>query len=123
MKKFILYIMLIGFFSFAPNAMAHGMEDLPYAVELSDQTQPEKVVLSPNPANTVTHIRVNSTSQLRVTEVAVYSVLGSQLLQKSFDAMSDQNIQLNVSSFKKGKYLVKIMFSDGTTEVKTLIKQ
>lgn len=123
MKKSLLYIILIGFFSLGPLSLANEIGGFEHRVDLVDQTNPEKVMISPNPANTVTNIR-NSNANVRITEIAVYSVLGSQLFQQSYDSFVDQNnIQLNVSSFKKGKYLVKIQFSDGTTEVKTLIKQ
>lgn len=81
----------------------------------------EKVILYPNPATTMTQIQVIS-EKTKIVEVSVYSLLGNKLFDKAYGG-DEKTIQLNVQNFKKGKYLIKILFEDGTSEVKALIKQ
>lgn len=118
MKKFI-YILL--FFTFTTGFAGNKLPaNAPLSVSSVIQDS-EKVVLTPNPATTFTQIKLLSEDQ-KITEVAVYSMLGNKLLIQAYSG-SERNIQLNVQNFKRGKYLVKIVFSDGTSEVKALIKQ
>lgn len=85
------------------------------------QPDTEKVVLFPNPATTTSQIKVTA-ENTKIIEVSIFSLLGNKLFEKAYGG-NEQTIQLNVQNFKKGKYLVKIIFADGTTEVKALIKQ
>ena len=119
MKKYF-YILFFMIFSIG-MANAHlPMENIDLTnVAVVDSK--EKVVLYPNPATTTSEIKVIS-DKTRIIEVSVYSLLGNKLFEKAYSG-DDQTIQLNVQNYKKGKYLVKIIFSDGTSEVKALIKQ
>lgn len=81
----------------------------------------EKVVLTPNPATTYTLLKVTA-EDTKVTEITIYSLLGNKLFTQIYNG-NEKSIQLNVQNFKRGKYLVKVNFADGTSEVKALIKQ
>lgn len=103
---------------------AHGIQptdDVTKIHQSVNQSVDEKVVLYPNPATTISQIKV-LTEDTKIVEVSVFSLLGNKLFEKSYGG-DEKTIQLNVQNFKKGKYLVKIIFSDGSSEVKALIKQ
>lgn len=121
MKKILSYILLF-FFAFGVANTQLPMDVLtdvdPIKVEA---TKENRVMLYPNPATTFTQIKITA-KDTQISEVAVYSLLGNQLFSKSYDG-EDNTIQLNVQNYKKGKYLVKVVFTDGTTEVKALVKQ
>ena len=78
-------------------------------------------MISPNPATTYAVLKFE-TPNASVSQLAIYSLLGNQIFQKNYSGTVDQ-IPLNLSSYKKGKYLLKVIFTDGTSEVKALIKE
>lgn len=119
MKKYF-YILFFMIFSIGLANANLPMEDIDLT-KIAVAEMKEKVVLYPNPATTTSEIKVIS-DKSRIVEVSVYSLLGNKLFEKSYSG-DDRTIQLNVQNYKKGKYLVKIIFSDGTSEVKALIKQ
>lgn len=89
-------------------------------IELNNH-ETEKVILTPNPALDYTTIKIVDRNS-QVTQISVYSLLGNQIFVKNYSGR-ENSISLNVQSFKKGKYLVKVIFKDGSSEVKALIKQ
>lgn len=120
MKKHLLIItLLVSFIYTLPVSASMGEGNNP--VSVAQKTDDGKVVLYPNPATTVTQLKVTS-ADAKIMEVSIYGILGNEIYRKSFNGVNDV-IQLNVSNFKKGKYLVRVIFSDGTSEVKALIKQ
>lgn len=118
MKRFYAFLMLILFTaSYAADYSIDFAEDLFPKVE---QNGGEKVLLTPNPANSYTQLVVDK--GVEVKSVIIYSVLGNQIFAQNYNGL-ESKITLNVQSFKKGKYLLQISFKDGTSEVKSLIKQ
>ena len=119
--KTYFYILLIMCFTFG-WANTNLPIDVAFdnVVELTDPAK-EKVVISPNPATSFTHIKLNAVDS-KIVGVTVYSLLGNKLYEKAFGG-NETSIQLNVQNYKKGKYLIKVTFQDGSTEVKALIKQ
>jgi len=72
----------------------------------------------PNPA--ANEISINSTSQVKSIEI--FNLLGSKVFSKEIQNFeSVQN--LNISKLKEGRYFVKIVFLNNTSEVTTLIKK
>ncbi|MDO5656231.1 MAG: T9SS type A sorting domain-containing protein [Flavobacteriaceae bacterium] len=120
MKNY-LYIFILFCFSaaFAGNIPTSGnfFANEPVAI-FQDK---EKVVLTPNPASSYTFIKITN-QEVKLTEVAIYSLLGNKLFTQLCDG-SEESVQINVQNFKRGKYLVKVSFADGSNEVKALIKQ
>lgn len=78
-----------------------------------------KILLSPNPATSFTLIKAEN--NLTIASVAVYSLLGNSVYSKSH--LDKKEVRLNIQNFKKGKYLIKVALSDGSVEVKALVKQ
>ncbi|MGI9527648.1 MAG: T9SS type A sorting domain-containing protein [Weeksellaceae bacterium] len=121
MKKYIR-ILLLFLMTFAISGVTASENSLiAYADEQKSQPNSEKVVLSPNPALDRTTVQVIS-KDVQVSQISIYSLLGNQIFSKNYTVKEEQ-ISLNVQSFKKGKYLIKVTFKDGTSEVKALIKQ
>lgn len=119
MKKYF-YILFLMIFSIGLANANLPMDALEVDITLAEPAK-EKVVLYPNPATTVSEIKVIA-EKTQIVEVSVYSLLGNKLYEKSYNN-NVKTIQLNVQNYKKGKYLVKIVFADGSSEVKALIKQ
>ncbi len=119
--KHVLLIILLLFTSLSIDAKAMiGGGDYPTAV-VNQKGGEEKVMLYPNPAKYFTQVKITN-ENVKVLQVTVYGILGNQVYSKKFTNSSDE-IRINVQNFKKGKYLVKVIFADGTSEVKALIKQ
>lgn len=90
---------------------------------ISMSTPKEKTVtISPNPAIADIQISIEG-NEFELKSVSIYSIIGSEVYSQSFTNSSTKNIDLNVRNLKKGKYMVRVVFADGTTEVATLIKQ
>lgn len=72
----------------------------------------------PNPA--ANEISINSNSQVKSIEI--FNLLGSKVFSKEI-----QNFELlqnlNISQLKEGRYFIKIVFLNNTSEVTTLIKK
>lgn len=78
-----------------------------------------KAVVYPNPAKDYAEVKSNVFG-VRIKSVVVYNILGNEMLNVDVNSSS---VQLNVIKFKPGKYLVRVLFSDGSEEVLQLIKQ
>lgn len=75
-----------------------------------------KFISYPNPMKDVLNISNNKA----ITNVAVFNLLGQQVLVKTVN--SDQ-VQINVANLSKGSYLVKITAEDGATKTMKVIKE
>lgn len=118
MKRIVSYMFLMSFAFGVANTVlpTHNVALEPIEINADDS----RVSLYPNPATSFTQIKIN-TKEAKVAEVAIYSLLGNQIFAKAYS--EESNIQLNVQNYRKGKYLVKVTFTDGSSEVKALIKQ
>jgi hypothetical protein len=70
----------------------------------------------PNPVKDVLNIGYSKT----IAKVALYNILGQEVLAKSINA--DQS-QINVSNLPKGTYLVKVTAEDGVAKTIKVIKE
>ncbi len=120
MKHFIL-ISLFLLTSFSLSGKSLIVDGVIPNFSLEQKGGEEKVMLYPNPAKYVTQVKVME-NEVKVSQIAVYGILGNRVYEKSFSGQT-KDISINVQNFKKGKYLVKVIFADGTSEVKALIKQ
>lgn len=111
-------LLLILFLSFAAVSAYGQSRD---GIGVTSTIHAKKVTISPNPALADVKITVEG-SQLGVKSISVYSIIGSEVMTQSFKSAS-KDIELNVRSLKKGKYMVRVIFEDNSTEVATLIKQ
>lgn len=121
MKKYLsIVLMILVQFSFAHFAANEGgyIYDGHHSVV---GINPEKVILTPNPAMDNTMVKVID-NKAQVIQISIYSLLGNQIFSKNY-TLKEKNVSLNIQGFKKGKYLIKVTFQDGTSEVKALIKQ
>lgn len=92
-------------------------------IMVSNQIGDKKVTISPNPAVSDIQISIEGNSA-EVKTVSIYSIIGSEVFKQSYtQANASKIIELNVRNLKKGKYMVRVIFDDNSSEVATLIKQ
>lgn len=113
--KQILLIMFLTFSALTVQAQNKG------GISISNNTTEKTVKISPNPAIADVQVSIEG-NQFEVKAISIYSIIGSEVFSQTY-TKSSKNIELNVRNLKKGKYMVRVMFEDGTTEVATLIKQ
>lgn len=77
----------------------------------------QKTVIYPNPASNVANIKFDNHS--KVSAIAIYSIIGNEVLNKKID---QEVVKINVQNLKRGKYIVRIFYNDGTSESQSLIK-
>ena len=117
MKK----VLLILFLTFtALSAHAQNKE----GISVSNPVKEKTITISPNPAVADVRISIEG-NEFEVKSISIYSIIGSEVYSQSYtnSNSSSKTIELNVRSLKKGKYMVRVIFQDGTTEVATLMKQ
>lgn len=117
MKKVFLLIVLSCFTLSAYAQSGHGNS---MAVNQSVMTV-KKMTISPNPAQSDVKIILDENTP-RVKSISVFSIIGSQVMSESVNS-SAKVIDLNVGNLKKGKYIVRVIFEDNTSEVSALMKQ
>lgn len=113
MKKYLL-ILFLSFSTLSVFAQSKN------GISISSSISEKNVTISPNPANADAKIVIEG-SQLSIKSISVYSIIGSEVYSKSIISPST-TFDLNVRNFKKGKYLVRVIFQDNSSEVVTLIK-
>lgn len=74
------------------------------------------ITLQPNPTNGL--MSINSRFEMKIVEVM--NIAGQLLLSQS---TTEKNHQLNLSDFAEGIYFVRVVYSNGLSTVKKLIKQ
>lgn len=75
-----------------------------------------KFTMYPNPVKDILNIGYNKT----ISDVAIYNILGQEVLVKTVN--TDQS-QINVTNLSKGTYLVKVTTEDGTTKTMKVVKE
>lgn len=85
----------------------------------TNQTQSESILIYPNPSSyTVTISKINANS--KETIVSIYSIAGQQILTEKF--LSDKSLTIDVSTFPKGLYLIKVNIENGFETRKLIIQ-
>ena len=114
MKRIILLLFLT--FS-ALNVHAQSKD----GIVVSNPIKEKAVTISPNPAVADVKVSIEG-KQADVKAISIYSIIGSEVFSQNYNS-SSKTIELNVRNLKKGKYMVRVIFDDNTTEVATLIRQ
>jgi hypothetical protein len=88
---------------------------------ISETSSASSLSIYPNPANDVLNFEINTTQQIGNLTYAIYDVIGNVLLNKNIGSVSGIYKEvINVSSFSKGIYIVKVT-SDSLTSTKKVI--
>ncbi|MBA5628552.1 T9SS type A sorting domain-containing protein [Moheibacter sp. BDHS18] len=90
-------------------------------IAISSNLSDKNLKISPNPAITDIKLAIEG-SQAEIKAISIYSIIGSEVFSQQYNTNA-KVIDLNVRNLKKGKYLVRVIFSDNSSEVATLIKQ
>jgi len=68
--------------------------------------------------------RINSLHDLKSEiRVIIFDKYGLTVYNKSCNFINDVDIDVKLTHLKKGVYFMKIVFEDGTSKTKTIIKQ
>lgn len=81
----------------------------------------KKVNVSPNPAISEVKLSIEE-KDAKLISISIYSIIGNEVFTRAYNT-SAKIIDLDVRNLKKGKYMVRAIFDDNTSEVVTLIKQ
>lgn len=113
--KRILFLLFLSFSTLSVYAQSKD------GIAISTAVNDKNVKISPNPAVADIKISIEG-SQEEIKSISIYSIIGSEVFSQQYNTNS-KIIDLNVRNLKKGKYLVRVIFSDNSSEVATLIKQ
>lgn len=116
MKKLLL-IMFFATLAFTVNAQSKANQPISNSSTISIK----KVSVIPNPA--VADIKVSiENSNIAIRSISIYSIIGNEVFAQSYKTEST-SIDIDVRNLKKGKYMVRVILEDNTSEVVALIKQ
>ena len=79
---------------------------------IGDQPLDELMVLSPNPADELITISLNS--RLFIESIEVYNLNGELVFTKKLDYYAKDKIQININNLEDGTYLMRINFENKT---------
>ena len=80
----------------------------------------DKIVISPNPAKTVTRV-ITQSSSIKISKVEIYSITNDKVLEVN-SVVPTNSLEINVFKLNKGRYYVKAYLTDKTEEFSTLMK-
>lgn len=80
----------------------------------------KNITISPNPATVNIKISIVG-KEANIKSVSIYNIIGSQVFSQQY--INTKNIDLNIQDLKKGKYTLRVIFDDNSTEASALIKQ
>lgn len=112
-KNILVLFFIITFSSFKLSASESPI------LSFSLEQRQSSVSVYPNPA--VSFAKVKSEKLfVNITKVEVVDIVGNPMFQINSNSSI---VNLNVSRLNKGKYFIKVSFSDNTQEVTQFIKQ
>jgi len=114
--KRILFILFVSFTALTLHAQNKG------GISISNSVKEKTITISPNPAVSDIQVSIEG-NEFGVKSISIYSIIGSEVFSQSFTQSPAGTIGLNVRNLKKGKYMLRVIFEDGSSEVATLIKQ
>lgn len=114
MKKLLLVLFLGITFSLSAQTDSETPVSIP--------KQEKSITIFPNPATSHVNI-ITSKKNAEIASISVYSIIGTEVMNLSFGKNSPREKQLNIYNLKKGKYIVRVIFTNGSIEVSSLIKQ
>lgn len=116
MKRFLLTLAISIFTLGAVIAQDRG------GIAVSNSIKEKTITISPNPAINEAKVLIEG-NQFGVKSIMVFSIIGSEVYSQSFNNSPTKSVTLDLRNFRKGKYMVRVVFLDGSSEVTTLIKQ
>ncbi|MDD3458891.1 MAG: T9SS type A sorting domain-containing protein [Weeksellaceae bacterium] len=116
MMRILFFLMFLSFSTFGVYAQQTGA-----GINTVSNVHIKKVSISPNPASTIVKVAIEG-EHAELRSISIYSIINNEVFSKQYNNTTE-TVELDVRNLKKGKYLVRVMFSDNTYEVVTLIKQ
>lgn len=121
MKKFLLYILVIGAtFTFSGSLMAQvskaNISNNTTSISKSDDGV---MLVSPNPARDFIVIKAKD-NNTKIKTVTFFSILGVQVAEY---AVNMNAAEVRLDKLKPGKYLMRYILDDNTQRVTQIIKQ
>ena len=80
-----------------------------------NETTPKQITLYPNPATNTLTLNLSQLQKLQNASLSIYDIQGKQLLQQN---ITDTQTQIDISSFAKGIYIVKLQTDKETLQSK-----
>ena len=111
-------ILLLMFLCFSTLSVYAQSKD---GIAISSNLSDKNLKISPNPAVADIKLAIEG-SQAEIKAISIYSIIGSEVFSQQYNTNA-KVIDLNVRNLKKGKYLVRVIFSDNSSEVATQINQ
>jgi len=108
MKHILLFFATIFLMTISVNAQSIN----------SNGFEKKSTAIHPNPATSQINIKFDEPN--KVAYVAIYSIIGNEVLNRKVD--QPNAFKLNVQNLKKGKYIVRVINTDGSSESLSLIK-
>ena len=93
--------------------------NLHLGIQEFEQIQKQELILYPNPVHDQLQIAINQQG-VKVEQVIIYDINGREILNKSYN---DYLVNINVSSYTTGLYIVKISGTDGREWSRKFIKE
>ncbi|MRJ10263.1 T9SS C-terminal target domain-containing protein [Ornithobacterium rhinotracheale] len=121
MKKFLLVFIFLGLFKAYANSSSQTEKKMPLVSQII--VEQGRIKVYPNPATDSVYIKLSENESASIKDVYMYNLLGDEVYHRSLNPPTRDVIEVNISGLKKGKYLIKVIFSDASSEVKPLIKQ
>ena len=107
---------------FCDENIIYNISEAKYEVRIHSNTNyinKDKIDLNsslfPNPATNSLTLNLSQLQQLQNASLSIYDIQGKQLLQQS---LTEQQTQINISSFAKGIYIVKLQTDEVTLQSK-----
>ena len=118
MKKTLFFVIFtVSFLMFSGEVKAQQTFREP--MSSSQKSDDGALVAYPNPTRDFIIVKAKNPS-LKVTSVAFYSIIGTQVLEVSANANTSE---IRLDKLKPGKYLMRYTLSDNTQKVTQIIKQ
>jgi len=91
---------------------------------INEITANTSISIYPNPASDIVNIEINTTEQIVNATYAIYDVIGNMVSNKKIGTLSGTySDKIDVSTFAKGLYIIKISSNGGLASTKKIIIQ
>jgi subtilisin-like proprotein convertase family protein len=80
----------------------------------------ENILVYPNPSSGIFNVKLNSFIDSDI-KISVYDILGREVLQNSFNTISDFNEEIDISNANTGTYLMTISSERGKVTRRIII--
>jgi len=119
MNRFIHIAFIFIIFGFAEIKANQYIETSFYNLPTTEYSNKSTLTIFPNPA--IDFVRIKSSNLfVRFKEIKVIDIVGNEMFHVTGNNFS--TAELNISQLRKGKYLIKVTYSDNTEEATQLVK-